>query len=124
MDLTLFLTIKFSVKLAYREAVKQNELAYLSFIPSSLMWKMLWKLSIPPKFKHFWWKVCVNVIASKENLWRGDYALDPFYPRCNKEIESIEHIVFRCSYAKKVWSSFPEASELVAGNIPFDFIVV
>ena len=76
----------------------------------------MWKVVVPPKLRHFWWKVCVNAIASKENLWRRNCGSDPTCPRCKKEIESVEHIVFRCSFISSVWGEFLKIDSSLFGN--------
>ena len=98
----------FSVKSAYSEAVKyfspvhMNE-ASSSFHPSKKIWKVLWAMYAPPKIKSFWWKVCVNAIPTRENLWRRKCNSDPRCVRCGLEPESAEHVIFRCHFAIDVW---------------------
>lgn len=104
---------KFSVKLAYHLAKSiedsQSPLeATSTFNPPKKFWQSIWGMNAPPKIKNFWWKVCNNSLASRENLWRRNCAPDPVCPRCNSEIESIEHVLFRCAFACKVWSGLED----------------
>lgn len=66
-------------------------------------WKMLWKMKTPNKVKNFWWKACKNALATKENLFKRRCAHDRLCPICEIETESIEHMLFWCSWAKSVW---------------------
>lgn len=34
------------------------------------VWRALWQLKVPPKFYHFVWKGCRNIIAMRTNLQR------------------------------------------------------
>jgi hypothetical protein len=33
------------------------------------VWKEIWKLEVPPAVKNFWWRVCQNVLPTKDNLF-------------------------------------------------------
>lgn len=71
-----------------------------------------------PKLKHFWWRVCAKQpLASKENFWRRKCCSGRICPRCKVEIGSIEHIVFRCEFALKVWNYFPEVDSSLFSNV-------
>lgn len=65
---------KFFAKSAYRLAfsLASSNLspcdASSSFRFSDKFWGTIWSLKIPPKLKHFWWKVCNNALAAKKNL--------------------------------------------------------
>lgn len=74
-----------------------------SFQPNPKLWKAIWKLNIPNKVKNFWWRVCRNSLASKENLFRRKCATSNVCPICNSHVESIEHLLFFCSWTRAVW---------------------
>ncbi|CAL5428393.1 unnamed protein product [Camellia sinensis] len=64
----------YSVKSGYHLARKFSD-HHISRQPSSSFllprgfWKQLWNLQIPPpKIRHFWWRSCKNVLATKANL--------------------------------------------------------
>lgn len=67
-----------------------------SFSPSGVMWSKLREVPTAPKVRHFMWKVVRNWVACKANLFRRKCASSPLCPICNKEEETIEHILFRC----------------------------
>lgn len=74
-----------------------------SFQPSAKLWKAIWSLNVPKKIRIFWWRVCKNGLATKENLFRRRCAPSDICPICNSEVESIEHLLFFCSWAHTVW---------------------
>lgn len=74
-----------------------------SFQPSAKLWKAIWSLNVPKKISIFWWRVCKNGLATKENLFRRRCAPSDICPICNSEVESIEHLLFFCSWARTVW---------------------
>lgn len=71
--------------------------------PPCELWKFIWSLNIQPKLRHFWWRVCRNKLATKENLHRRRCAASQHCPTCNGEVESIEHALFHCSWTRAVW---------------------
>lgn len=67
---------EYSVKSGYRIAVQKLEQARgpqasSSFIPHKNLWSGIWKLEVPHKVRHFWWRACSNNLATKDNLVRG-----------------------------------------------------
>lgn len=71
------------------------------------LWKQLWKLNIPPKIKHFWWRVLHNALPVADNLARRKLKilLDCIF--CGDAKESILHLLFQCRFAKEVWELSP-----------------
>lgn len=57
----------------------------------------------PPKLKHFWWKACCDLLATKENLHKRKCQTSPLCSICSKESESIEHVLFRCDWTAVSW---------------------
>lgn len=98
----------YSVKTGYHVA-RESHLdecktkASSSFQPPQAIWKFIWSINIPPKLKHFWWKTCCNFLATKENLFRRKCHSSPICSFCQKEPESIEHLLFRCGWTSAVW---------------------
>ncbi|KAG5516247.1 hypothetical protein RHGRI_037069 [Rhododendron griersonianum] len=98
----------YSVKSGYHiatnlRAVKSASKPGSSFQPGANLWRTIWKLKIPNKIKNFWWRVCRNGLATKENLFRRKCAQSNICPICNLEVESIEHLLFFCPWARAVW---------------------
>lgn len=63
---------KFTVKSAYRLAYKENRDGGAAdcLDPSARKkaWKGIWRMNLPQKVKHFSWKACRDILASKEAL--------------------------------------------------------
>jgi hypothetical protein len=66
-------------------------------------WKSIWSSQVQPTVKHFVWKVCNNLLPTKENLFIKNIVPDPFCPLCQMEEESAGHILWRCPSAMGVW---------------------
>ncbi|CAL5402107.1 unnamed protein product [Camellia sinensis] len=66
-------------------------------------WNSIWALDIPPKIRHFWWRVCHNLSATKLGLFRRKCASSGECPICRKDDESVEHLLFDCPWTKAVW---------------------
>ncbi|KAI8560463.1 hypothetical protein RHMOL_Rhmol04G0257600 [Rhododendron molle] len=67
------------------------------------MWAAIWKLDIPHKMRHFWWRACSNSLATKENLVRRKCGVSKGCPICGVVDESIEHVIFDCEWVRAVW---------------------
>ncbi|XP_030509082.2 uncharacterized protein LOC115723746 [Cannabis sativa] len=67
-------------------------------------WKSLWILSIPPKIRHFIFRLAQNSIPTAENLYHRHCLSSPVCPRCNLCYESVQHALFECKFMKKAWS--------------------
>lgn len=64
----------YSVKSGYLVAkqiveCETNSGASSSTYNMTQLWKVVWKLKVPPKIKYFVWKVLSNAIPSFENLF-------------------------------------------------------
>ncbi|KAI7999843.1 hypothetical protein LOK49_LG09G01673, partial [Camellia lanceoleosa] len=61
----------YTVKSGYQEAVKQAHiqcnLPGSSADWSAKIWKLVWSLKLPPKLKHFVWRLYHNALATKHN---------------------------------------------------------
>ncbi|KAL7239039.1 hypothetical protein ACSBR2_005020 [Camellia fascicularis] len=79
--------------------------ASLSFSPPASLWSFIWSLNIPLKVRHFWWRVCQNKLATKENLFRRKCAPSSQCPACVCPVESIEHLLFHYPWTRTVWFS-------------------
>ena len=66
-------------------------------------WKMLWKLRVQPKIKHFLWKACVKAIPTKEALFKRKCGVNPLCVHCDHWPETIEHCLLLCDRIKRIW---------------------
>ncbi|XP_030950071.1 uncharacterized protein LOC115973978 [Quercus lobata] len=61
-------------------------------------------MKVPNKVKHFTWKACRNILATKENLWRRKVTQEGMCEECGDTIESASHLFWFCKQAQAVWS--------------------
>lgn len=71
-----------------------------SYSPHPTMWRVIWSLKCPLKVIFFWWKYCYNNLFPRK---RGSLTLSSI---CKLEVESTEHLLFRCKWAIKVWKNW------------------
>ena len=58
-------------------------------------WKIIWKLKVPGKVKHFLWRSCTNFLPSKENLLKRAIPIDPICHLCQKfKIQNFKFTYF------------------------------
>ncbi|XP_028112211.1 uncharacterized protein LOC114310437 [Camellia sinensis] len=74
-----------------------------SLILGTDFWNSIWDLDVPPKIRHFWWRVFRNLLATKLGLFRHKCASFGECPICRKGDESVEHLLFDCPWTKGVW---------------------
>lgn len=74
-----------------------------SFTPLSAMWKKLWNFETLPKIRLFMWKSTKNWIACRVNLVKIRCTSNSLCPICEKESETIEHLLFHCPWSRAVW---------------------
>jgi len=57
------------------------------------------------------WKALQGALSTGCQLASGGIEVDPAYKKC-KEPETIDHLLFNCSFAKQVWLLAPFAKGL------------
>lgn len=67
--------------------------------------KEIWAMDIAPKIKHFLWRSLAGALATIVQLRTRSIPADPVCQRCCQGDETINHILFTCSYAQAVWRS-------------------
>ena len=97
---------KFSVRSAYKMA-QETEWGVKGAEPSDPtklreIWRHVWGMNTPNKLKHFAWKACKNILATKENLKRRNITKDSVCEACGEQLESACHIFWFCDKAKEV----------------------
>ncbi|PNX98065.1 ribonuclease H [Trifolium pratense] len=101
----------YSVKSGYQaimEWAKNSDNNNATSSNSSMeIWKVLWKLNVPPKHSHFIWRCLSNAIPVKGKLFKKGIRCDPLCPRCLNHVETIQHVFLECDWAKKVWFASP-----------------
>jgi hypothetical protein len=71
------------------------------------LWKEIWKAPVSNKIKTFLWRLSKNILPIRENLLKKGILLDPIYPICHNEVESMDHLFLFCDFAKVTWFSSP-----------------
>lgn len=67
---------EFTVKTAYRVVADRIH----GHIQDSFNWKALWKVKLPPKFKHFLWKCINDCLAMRSKISRYVSNVNPNFP--------------------------------------------
>ena len=49
------------------------------------------------------WRMCRNALPVKGVILKRKINIDPIYPLCFDDIESIDHLFTECQTSKKVW---------------------
>lgn len=62
----------------------------------------IWHLNTAPKVKMFLWKTSKGALPVGERLMARHMDIDPKCKRCGDKLESINHLLFHCSFAKKI----------------------
>lgn len=68
-------------------------------------WKFIWKLQVPPNIKLFLWKVHSAILPTRSFLRmriRIQFS-DSQFLLCNSAEETKEHLLWKCSTARKIW---------------------
>lgn len=70
---------------------------------SEFKWLKFWKLSIPPKFKNFLWRVLHDCLPTLEILGRKFVDVHPICQVCKLSRETLDHILMVCLFAANCW---------------------
>ena len=66
-------------------------------------WRLLWRLQVPHKVRHFSWRVCHGILPTKENLVRRGVLQDDRCDDCREGAENSGHFFWLCQRAMEVW---------------------
>ena len=67
------------------------------------LWKNIWSLQIPNKYKNFLWRACRDSLPTKSNLTRKTIVQTPTCDRCASMAEDTIHALWGCPGLNKVW---------------------
>ena len=100
---------KFTVKSAHTLALEEKSHATRADCSDESarrkIWKSIWRLKIPPKIKHFAWRVAQGILATKSNLAKRKITSDGICELCGVNEETVCHLLWTCDHAKEVWSN-------------------
>lgn len=92
----------------------------LSHIPGlheqQKLFKEIWSLKIPPKIRHFWWRVMHNALPVAENLKRRGLRIESVCQVCGDYDERVNHMLFQCRVAAEIWEH--SSVGVIRGNVP------
>uniref|UniRef100_A0A803Q154 Reverse transcriptase domain-containing protein n=1 Tax=Cannabis sativa TaxID=3483 RepID=A0A803Q154_CANSA len=94
---------EYTVRSGYRLAHDMREVSHQSNDKEKERW---WKSKVPPKVKHFVWKVCHTWLPTNYALSKRGISVVPTCPRCEGGwIEDGAHVLWDCSWSKEVWKT-------------------
>ncbi|KAK6126762.1 hypothetical protein DH2020_039507 [Rehmannia glutinosa] len=100
---------KFSVKSAYHTILTSCSQLFdiHTSTPSSSspnpVWKKIWSLQVPPRFKLFAWRCSSEALSTVDLLAKHHIFSSDLFPFCSSA-EGVNHIFFYCHFAKMVWN--------------------
>ena len=98
-------TGEYTVKTGYY-AIHSCDIQSTLLLEEDNMWswkKHIWNPPLLPKLKFFLWKIATNSLPTGANLQTRGLLTNTGCPRCG-EVETINHILFHCAFAKEVWT--------------------
>lgn len=70
-------------------------------------WNFLWGLNMKDKLKHFVWKCLQGIVPTNAVIREKSVKGDPMCKCCGESVETLEHMLFRCSSARAIWKVAP-----------------
>lgn len=67
------------------------------------VWKMLWKIDVPPTVKHFAWRLATDSLPTWNNKWRRQLESSPTCPICGRGDEDNFHPFLVCPKSVELW---------------------
>lgn len=68
----------------------------------------MWNAPVTPKVKHFMWRIFKASLPTKSVMVRRHIGDDESCPVCEREAETIEHALLKCSQARRIWGAVEE----------------
>ncbi|KAH1240679.1 hypothetical protein GmHk_07G018478 [Glycine max] len=89
----------YSTKSAYRSMLNNNASG-----SDVSIFKLIWKLKVPPRAAVFTWRLLKDRLPTKGNLLRRNVLLqDVGCPLCGQEQEEVGHLFFNCKRIMPLW---------------------
>ncbi|XP_075664382.1 uncharacterized protein LOC142634001 [Castanea sativa] len=67
------------------------------------IWKSIWSLEVPNKYKNLVLRACRNSLPTKQNLTQKTIIENPKCDRCSLQVEDSLHALWSCSGLDEVW---------------------
>lgn len=115
----------YSVKTGYQLAFSKNNQSLIAnqITRPSLnpLRAKIWKQLAPSKLKVFMWKALSGALPVTDGLRNRGMHCDQMCQRCGDDGESINHVLFSCTFARLVWaiSGFPHPCDGFDGQSIF-----
>lgn len=87
----------FSTKSAY------TPICRATFNPKKEVWKELWEFPIHERLKFFLWRIGVDGLPTPNKMAKGMPNYDQNYKACDKETETITHLLIHYDIARCFW---------------------
>jgi len=68
-------------------------------------WKVIWPLHVPPKIKHFCWRLLHNYLATWFNLHGRGVHCQSTCVTCNNDLEDEMHLFMHCNFVMDCWKA-------------------
>ncbi|CAN1132998.1 hypothetical protein LINPERHAP2_LOCUS7388, partial [Linum perenne] len=75
----------------------------LALPTNPFLWRSVWDLRIQPKLRFFLWRICHRILLALEGLNSRGVTLLLQCPCCLLETESLEHLLFDCIVAWRLF---------------------
>jgi hypothetical protein len=83
-----------------------NQLALPGSSATNPVWKIIWQMKIPSKVKIFMWHSLHGILPLKSIIiYNHHIGTAGGCPICNQGPEDINHLLFQCEAAKRIWES-------------------
>ncbi|EPS62007.1 hypothetical protein M569_12785, partial [Genlisea aurea] len=66
-------------------------------------WTNLWQFPIPPKVTYFIWRLCSNILPTRQELHRRHLTSSSECSICSSHSENWRHLFLECNFATAVW---------------------
>lgn len=95
-------SVKSAYKLLDRDRIKSTGLNTAS-VSENEVWKMIWKLKVPPKIRVFWWRVIHEFLPARKILHGRHMEPIANCELCGADEETIRHVLCDCTIAREFW---------------------
>ena len=97
---------RFTMRSAYRLAreIEAEDGNANCFDPTKLhgVRRGVWSMNLPNRIKHFAWKACNGILATKDSLFRRKIIANNICEDCGRHVETTMHLLCFCNCGTKV----------------------
>ena len=98
-------TVRSAYKLAREIVAEDHNVSCSDQMKMQNVWRGVWSIKLPNKIKHFAWKACNGILATKEALFRRKITANNICKACGEHEETIMHMLCFCNGGIEVWSA-------------------